>query len=217
MNNPNRLPRRALLCAASLLFTTFLAGGCAHAQSTPKPPKPLPAPGLMLAPISGQPIPVLPVTYVVADSGVPGLPITRLAQLAWADSVFADAIQAHGPEATWVLPPELRRIARRGAGVVADPDKMTQAVMRFSNVKKTPDPLLSNLRGLIAMTNSRFVMIPAMFRITKTADGVQVESTLVLVDGRSGEISWRSNPVATAATAGAALAATIARILPDAH
>ncbi len=201
----------------SLLLALLLTTGCAHAQSTAKPPKPLPAPGLLLAPISSQPIPVLPVTYIVADSAVPGMPAARMAQLTWADSVLAEALQAHGPEATWVFPPELRRVAKRGAGVVADPDRMTQAVMRFSNVSKVPDPLLSNLRGLIAMTNSRAVMIPAMWRITNTPEGVKVEATLVLVDARTGTVMWRSSPVATAATAGAALAATIARVLPDLH
>ncbi len=201
----------------SLFLALLLTTGCAHVQSTAKPPKPLPAPGLLLAPISSQPIPVLPVTYIVADSAVPGMPAARMAQLTWADSVLAEALQAHGPEATWVFPPELRRVAKRGAGVVADPDRMTQAVMRFSNVSKVPDPLLSNLRGLIAMTNSRAVLIPAMWRITNTPEGVKVEATLVLVDARTGTVMWRSSPVATAATAGAALAATIARVLPDLH
>ena len=203
MNKPIRWLRRASLTAGSFLLTVLIAGGCAHAQSSPKPPKPLPAPAL------------LPVTYIVADSNVPGLPSTRVAQLAWADSVLAEALQAHGPEATWVFPAELRRVAKRGAGMVADPDRMTQAVMRYGNMTKVP--LLSNLRGLIAMTNSRMVMIPAMWRFSSTPAGVTVEATLVLVDGRSGSVPWRSNPVATAATAGAALAATIAKILPDLH
>jgi hypothetical protein len=217
VKSSHHLTSRAIACAAALFAVAVISGGCASAQSEPKTPKPLPAPALLLAPIAGQPIPVLPITVVTADSGIPGLPSTRVAQLAWADSVVAEALQARGPEATWVLPAELRRVAKRGAGVVADPDHMTQAVMRYENVKKVPDPLLSNLRGLIAMTNSRYVMIPAAIRITRTAAGVQVESTLVLVDARSGAIPWRSNPVATAATAGAALAETIARILPDAR
>jgi len=67
------------------------------------------------------------------------------------------------------------------------------------------------------MTSSRFVMIPAALRFTQSAAGVRVEVVLVLADSRSGEIAWRSTPVTTAATAGAALAATIAWILPDAR
>lgn len=217
MINPQRHLRRVSHRAAILLCTACIATGSAHAQSTPKAPKPLPAPALLLAPISGQPIPVLPLTYIVSDSGLAGMPVTRVAQLAWVDSLLAEALQARGPEATWIFPPELRRVAKRGAGVVADPDRMTQAVMRFSNVSKVPDPLLSNLRALVAMTNSRYVMIPAMIRVTRTPDGVKVESTLVLVDARSGAVLLRSNPVAIAPTAAAALAATIAHILPDAN
>jgi len=171
----------------------------------------------MLAPLAGQPIPVLPLTYILSDSGVPGLPATRVAQLAWADSILAEALQARGPEATWIFPPELRRVARRGAGVVGDPDRMAQAVMRFSNVTKVPDPLRSNLRALVAITNGRLVMIPAMVQFSRVPDGVRAEVTFVLVDARNGGVPWRSNPVAIAPTAAAALAATIAHILPDAH
>ena len=217
MNKPLRTTRRAPLCAATLAIVVMMSSGCAHAQQTPKQPKPLPAPALFLAPISSLPIPVLPVTYLVSDSSVPGLPASRSAQLAWADSVIADGLAEHGPEAHWILPAELRRVTRHAPGMVADPDHMTQAVMRLTNLSKVPDPLLANLRMLIALTGSRVVFIPAALRFTMVPEGVKVEATLVLADARSGQVPWRSNPVATAPTAAAALAATIARILPDLH
>jgi hypothetical protein len=195
----------------------MLAGATASAQGTPKPAKALPAPGLLLAPLAGQAIPVLPATYIVADSAIPGLPATRLARLAWADSVLMEALEARGPEATWTSPAEVRRIARRAAGTVTDPDRMGQSLLRYSNINKVPDPLLSNLRALIALTDSRVVLIPAMYRFTKTADGVRAEATLVMVDARSGSVPWRSNPVAVGPDAAAALAGTIAWILPEGH
>ena len=215
MTGTTRLLRRATLCAASIIVTSLGGGSCASAQAGPKPPKPLPAPALLLAPLAGQPIAVLPASYVISDATVAGMPATRLAQLAWVDSVVGEALQTRGPEAKWMLPAELRRIAKRAPGIVTDPDQMGQATMRFEGFKKVPDPLFASIRSLVALTGSRFVMIPAAFRFTHTTDGVQVEATLVLADARSGLIPWRSSPVATAATAGAALAATIARILPD--
>jgi len=193
------------------------AGGCAHAQQSTGQSTPEAAPALFLTPLVGQPIPVLPATFVTADSGVTGIPVTREALLGWADSVFAAALESRGPEATWVLPAELRRVARRAPGIMTDPDHMSQAVMRFGGLKRVPDPLLSNIRTLVAFTGSRYVMIPAAFRFSRVAEGVEVESVLVLADARNGSIPWRSVPVATAATAGAALAATIARVLPDPH
>jgi hypothetical protein len=203
-------------------LTLLVGSGCAHAQQSGKPPKPLPAPGLLLAPLAGQPIAVLPVSYVISDGVTAAdLPATRAAELSWADSILAEELQARGPEATWILPPELRRVARRAPGMVVDPDKMGQSVMRYENLKRVPDPLLSNIRSLVAMTGSRYVFIPAALRFLPagagTGAGVTVEVTLVLADARNGEVVWRSTPVATAPSAGAALAATIARILPDVH
>lgn len=202
---------------ALLLIFTILAGASASAQGKPKPAKALPAPGLLLAPLAGQAIPVLPATYIVADSGIPGLPAARLARLAWADSVLMEALEQRGPEATWTSPAEVRRVARRAAGTVTDPDRMGQSLLRYPNINKVPDPLLSNLRALIALTDSRVVMIPAMYQFTKTADGVRAEATLVMVDARSGTVRWRSNPVAVGPDAAAALAGTIAWILPEGH
>jgi hypothetical protein len=193
----------------------MLLAGCGHSQRAGEPPKPLPAPALFLAPIAGQPIPILPVTFIVSDSGLPGLPVSHTEQAAWADSIIGDAFEAHGPEVHWLRPPELRRIARRATGMMADPDHMTQAVMRFQNLSKVPDPLLGNLRTLIALTGSRVVMIPASLRFSMTPGGIHAEVVLVLADARSGQVTWRSTPVATAPTASAALAATIGRILPD--
>lgn len=171
----------------------------------------------MLTALVGQPIPVLPATYIISDGKVEGIPAGRAAQLAWADSVIGEALEMRGPEAKWLLPAEVRKVARRAPGMVTDPDQMGQAAMRFEGLKKVPDPLFANIRSLVAMTGSRYVMIPAAFRFSQTAEGVRVEATLVLADARNGLIPWRSSPVATAATAGAALAATIARILPDAR
>ena len=218
MTDPIRPLRRAKVCAASFVLALLAGGGCAHAQQSGKPPKPLPAPALLLAPLAGQPITVLPVTFLVSDPAtLPGLPATRAAQLAWADSILADGLQTHGPEAAWTLPGEVRRIARRAPGTVTDPDRMGQSVMRYENLRRVPDPLLSNIRTLVAITGGRYVMIPAALRFSAAGSAVAVEVTLVLADARSGAILWRSTPIATAADAGAAFAATIARILPDAR
>ncbi|MDX2206552.1 MAG: hypothetical protein SFU57_02805 [Gemmatimonadales bacterium] len=176
-----------------------------------------PAPGLLVAPLAGQPIPVLPLTYLTAESPVDEfLPGARTAQLAWADSILGEAFLSRGPEVDWLLPDKLRAVARRAPATVTDPDRMGQAVMRASGLDRVPDPLRLYLRSLSAMTNSRTVMIPAAVRFSPDSlGGVQAETSLVLVDTRNGSVLWRSNPVATRPTAAAALAATIANIFPD--
>ncbi|MGH7522973.1 MAG: hypothetical protein ACREK8_01575 [Gemmatimonadales bacterium] len=218
MTDSCRRTTRTLVFVSAAVLTILAGADRARAQQPGKPAKPQPAPALLLAPLAGQPIAVLPVTFLVtSDPAVAGLPAGHAAQVAWADSIVADGLAARGPEATWTLPDELRRIARRAPGMVVEPDRMGQSVMRYENLRRVPDPLLSNLRSMVAMTSGRYVLIPAALRFTPGAGGVSVEVVLVLVDARNGSILWRSTPVATAATAGAALAATIAWILPDAH
>lgn len=196
---------RRLQC---LIWTILLAAPLAAQR---------PAPGLLVAPLAGQPIPVLPLTYLTAESPVDEfLPGARTAQLAWADSILGEALLSRGPEVDWVLPEALRAVARRAPATVTNPDRMGQAVMRASGIDRVPDPLRSYLRSLSAMTNSRTVMIPAAVRFSPDSlGGVRAEASLVLVDTRNGSVLWRSNPVATRPTAAAALAATIAHILPD--
>jgi hypothetical protein len=204
--------RASLIASAATIVSVSSAAAQKHDKAN------LPsAPALSLTPIVGLPIPVLPATFIVADTGLAGVPVGRVAQLAWADSVLFDALQARGPEANWVAPAELRRVAKRAPGMMPDPDHMSQAALRFENIKRVPDPILSNLRMLIAMTNSRYVMVPASVRLRRVANGVEAGTVLVLADPRSGSILWRSTPVITAATADAALAGTIAWVLPDQH
>ncbi len=215
---PRRL-RRVTVAAVSIFLASLAGGSCARAQTSPQTPKPLPAPALLLAPLAqDQPIAVLPSTYVISDGNVTGIPATRAAQLAWVDSVIGEALQTRGPEAKWLLPAELRRVARRAPGVVSDPDQLGQATMRFEGLKKVPDPLFANLRSLSAMTNSRFMMIPAAVRFQP--DGERCEGR---GHARAGRCAERRHSVAqftrrlVAPTAATALAEAIAWILPDLH
>lgn len=205
-------PLRTLALTLSLAACSTAAVPPAVAQQ--KAPA---APALAVAPLAGQRVPVLPLTLMTVDPSLEAsLPTDRVARLAWADSVIADVLMSRGPEVTWVLPAELRASARRAPGTVTDPDRMGHALMRAQGIDVVPDPLRSYLRSLTAMTNSRMVMIPAAVRFTvDSAGGVRAETVLVLADSRNGAVMWRSQPVATAATAREAFRATITHILPD--
>lgn len=199
------------------LATTACGSAAARAQDEPQQPDPEPAPALALAPIAGQRVPVLPITLVAVEAPADEfLPPGREARLSWADSLVAEVLLGRGPEVAWVLPAELRRTARRAPGTVTDPDRMGQALMRASSIDRVPDPLRGYLRGLTAMTDSRLVFIPAAVHLAAdSTDGVRAEVALVLADSRNGAVVWRSRPVATGATAAAALTAAIVKILPD--
>ena len=62
----------------------------------------------------------------------------RRATLTWADSVIGEAFVSRSPEVKWVLPPALRKVARRSPGIVGDPDQMGQAMLRAPKLRTCP-------------------------------------------------------------------------------
>ncbi len=214
--NPSPVVRRRF----GALFVLFLASSPTSAllaQGKPTSRKPVPAPALLITALAGQAIPVLPLTYVVVDDSIGDavVPTTRVALLRWADSIVAEEIIARAPEVTWIMGAELRRKTRSAPGMLPAPDRLGQASLRFENLKRIPDPLFGYLRALVALADGRLVLVPASVRLTATEGGVRAETMFVLADGRTGDIIWRSSPVAVARTAAGAIKATVAYILPD--
>jgi hypothetical protein len=204
VNSIIRNTRRAALHGAALSFAGPLA-----AQDRDRPSSVLNATAL-----AGQPVPVLPITYIVSD-GVSGVPTDRLASMAWADSIVGETLEARGPEVQWVMPQALRAVSRRAPSMLPPPDKLGQATLRAEKIERVPDPLRVYLRTLAALTHSRVVMVPAAVRFEPVEGGVRAEVDLVLADARNGSIIWRSRPSAVAATSAEALRIAVSLILPD--
>jgi hypothetical protein len=180
------------------------------------PPAPVPIHSL-----GGQDVPVLPITLVTIDPALDSDTLfaryrDRRATLTWADSAIGRALTERAPEVKWVLPPRLRKLARRAAGLVDDPDEMGQAALRSPKLKELPDQLQASLRNLTALVNGRIVFVPAALGFSRDPDGhVRAELSLVAADARSGRILWRSAPAAAGATPAAALASALAAVLPQ--
>jgi len=179
-----------------VLMAASLACGGSRSKTSPDPQEPkTPAVPLQTAPLAGQPTAVLPLTLVAPDTSLARGELFRRRDrlLAWADSIIEDRLSARAPEVTWTFPEELRRVAQRAAGVVSDPDKMGQAVMRAEGLEIVPDPLRSQLRSLVAVAGGRFVFIPASVLFRQPEPGtVEAHVMMVLVDARTGAVVWRS-------------------------
>jgi hypothetical protein len=202
------------LCVGVL---ALLACG-AQAQEQPKPLPPVQT--LATAPLAGQTIAVLPLTLVAADPSLEADSVylqyrDRRHALLRADSLVGEAIRTRGPEVNWVLPPELRKIARRSAGFVDDPDQMGQAILRAPRMSKVPDPLRSSIRGLVALVGGRFALVPASLGFGPEPNGqIRADLTLVLTDSRSGKVLWRSLAYGRGGSPDQALNAAVAAVLP---
>jgi hypothetical protein len=203
---------RRLAIAATLALAVVVALPLT-AQQVPT----LPVPSEALA---GQEVAVMPLTLVATDPAF--LSDTTFARyrdrrttLSWADSVIGDAFVGRAPEVRWVLPPELRKVARRSPGIVGDPDQMGQALLRSPKLRSIPDPLRSSLRNLMAVVGGRVAMVPASLGfVPDTARRVRAELSLVAADTRSGKVLWRSLALGSGPTPDAALAAALNAVLP---
>jgi hypothetical protein len=204
-----------------LLLLTLAAPACLKAQGE-RAPQPLPqVPILPSQALAGRTVGVLPLTLLVADPALESEPVyteyrDRRGGLHRADSLISKALVGRGPEVRWVLPPELRKMARRAAGFVPDPDDMGQAVLRAPKLVNIPDPLRSSLRSLLAIADGRLALVPAAIGFLPEQDGqVRADLTLVIGDARTGKVMWRSLASGRGRTPDDALNAALAAVLPS--
>ncbi|HEY9505077.1 MAG TPA: hypothetical protein VIQ27_03815, partial [Gemmatimonadales bacterium] len=184
------------------MILALLSFSCAAGAQQPAPVTPPPAaelvPPVPIQALVGQNVAVMPITLVAADPALQSDSVyapyrDRRTALSWADSLIGEAFVGRAPEVRWILPPELRKIARRSPGIVNDPDQMGQAMLRSPKLHDIPDPLRSSLRNLMAVVGGRAVMVPASLGFGRQADGrVRADLTLVVADTRSGKVLWRS-------------------------
>jgi hypothetical protein len=212
-----------LVATAVLAGGSPLLGGLAQAQSSMPEPKPLTKPktpppiALNTQGIAGQVVGVLPATLVVARDSLIGKPpfTDRTVATHWVDSLVGDALMMRAPEVNWKLPQQLRSMARHAPGIAADPDYMGQSALRSPELKKVPDPLISNMRTLMAIAGGRFMLVPAAVSFHHDSTGAVVTAlNLVGVDTRLGDVIFRSYIIAPGKTPAEALDSAMTILLP---
>ena len=187
-----------------MLVAVACGGKKADQPPTPAPTAPLPTAGL-----AGQKVGLTPLTLVAAEDTLhwDALIADRRAALDMSDSIIGTLLAARAPEVTWAGPAELRRAARRAAGLAADPDQMGTAFLRADQLVDVPDPLRYQLRTLMGLVGGRYAMVPAglVFRRPPVSPSARQPDTLsarppvavaelsiVLIDTRVGKVGWRT-------------------------
>jgi len=181
------LPR--LLCCLPLLLA---CGGQQGSQSQTAPP-PVSRP---LAWLAGQRIVLTPV-YRIREGDVMGwaAQIPRSRELLRAlDSAIAGELAQRGLEKQWVYPADLARSTRASPTYTVDPNALAVEPLRNPGLAqggKIGDPLATQLRTIIAMHDSRMVLLPVELRFDrdKSGQGIAVLRA-VLVDARTGDVRW---------------------------
>jgi hypothetical protein len=172
-------------------FGLVVAVGCTRQadETAPTETAPLPTAG-----IAGREVPVYPLTLIAVDESLGWQEAVRPRKeaLTRVDSLIGVFLTESAPEVRWVLPDRLRRAARRAPGLLANPDQMGTALLRGS-LKHVPDPLRSQMRTLNGMAGGRYALVPASLYFFSEGEGRgRAELTLVIVDVRTGLLTWRS-------------------------
>ena len=174
----------------------LLVAACVgHKSQTPVPEPTVPLPAGSLA---SRDVGVMPFTLVLAedslhwDAHFTDHPKT----LATADSLLLGFLTSRVPEVAWKSPARLWRSARGANDLPDDPHQLGVAILRQLPVGSyVPDPLRAQLRMLGAVAGGSYVLAPAsLFFKTDSANRKmgKAELTMVLVDVRLGQVSWRS-------------------------
>ncbi len=182
----------------SLLFVGALAAaGCSSntQQADEEPVEPETAP-LPVSGLASQKVALYPITMVVAERQLDWgeLMGSREEALQMADSMIAEFLTERVPEADWVMPSELRRLARQAPGILPDPDRMGTALLREEFITQVPDPLRSQLRNMTGVAGDRYAVIPSAlgFFATEEEGIARAELYMVVVDVRKGFVEWRT-------------------------
>jgi hypothetical protein len=178
------------LTIAGVLAIAACAGGL-QAQKTkpdaamkPQPP---------LSPMASQQVMVLPVQLLRADSGA-WVDRSKWEQFRRElDDSIASSIADRGVGRKWKYAADVVRIAKRNPNYIGDPYSMGVQTMRAVNFKigdPMPELLNDNLRLLIALADTRYVLIPVEVWFARKGALQIAVLKLALVDGRGGTFVW---------------------------
>lgn len=205
--------------AVLLILSAAACGGKAAPPAAGPAAAPVhePVQPLVTTLFAGQQVAVVPITLVIAGEALAGEAVfaNRAETLRWADSLVGEALVGRGPEVKWVLPADLRKLARRAPTVAPDPDRMGQSILRAQKLEDVPDPLRGHLRSLMALVGGRYALVPAALYFFAEPEGaVRAELTLALADTRTGKVIWRTLAWGTGPTPARALGRSLETVLP---
>jgi hypothetical protein len=176
---------------------------------------------LAIPALAGQTVAVLPLTSLLRDSTIAsdttlGPWGARATGIKRFDSLFGGFLQDNIVDTKWVMPEDLRKMSKRSAGYLPDPDFIGHAALWNPRIeKKVPDPVQSRLRSVAAVSGARSILIPVGARLARdTAGLLTAQVGLVIVDARIGDIRWRTYTTGRGPTPDAAVRSALMASLP---
>ncbi len=190
---------RSLRIAGACVMALWSSAACAQAAK-PQAQKPQPP----LSPMAAQHVMVLPVQLFRADSGA------WMDQSKWEkfrrelDDSIGSAIANRGIGKAWKYAADVVKIAKRNPEYVNDPYSMGVQTMRSVRYKigdMIPDAFNNNLRLLIGIADTRYVLLPLEVWFARKGEQQIVVMKIAVVDGRGSTFVWLGEVGSDPATA----------------
>src|SRR5271156_3174134 len=152
-----------LLRVSALLVLALGLGACGK-SATAKTQATVtvhPIPGRALSGMEGKDLVLLPISYLRAGDKLGGVKEIKSPHdyLRNTDSLIEVAFKAKAYKVKWAFPEQLRRAADRSAGMIQDPDNLSEQQLLPGVWKVNAplyDPLAAQVRSVISAQNSRY-------------------------------------------------------------
>jgi hypothetical protein len=227
--------RVSLVSAAGALVLLGALGACAKTvqEKTQATLTVRPIPGRPLSSMEGKDLVFLPTAYLRSPDYLKWTADIKNPHeyLRHADSLFQDALTQHAYKIKWVFASQLRRASDRSAGMIQDPDNLSEQQLLPGLWKANAplyDPLAEQVRSVISAQNARYVVAPVEIRFVTPREAagasgpppadsvphVQVAVLrLALLDAEGTYVVWGGDVVSdTARTADAATASLATKL-----
>lgn len=182
-----------------------------------------PAPGRPLERLAAEHMLVLPVQYLTfSDSmGWSALAPSSRQYLATLDDEITFALSERGLRTQWKFAPDVARSVARNSNYAPDPYALAANQVRAGAKDKgdawqLSEPLASQIRSLVALTDARYVMLPVEVRLTGGRSWGRAMLHVVVIDARRSQVQWSGDVTGMQATRfSPAIAADLASRLAD--
>ncbi|MES2359435.1 MAG: hypothetical protein V4529_13970 [Gemmatimonadota bacterium] len=204
----------ALTTLAAMLCASPLSAQAARGGTPPPQQRPLER-------LASEQMLVLPVQYLTfADSlGWSQQAPPSRAYLHTVDDEIAFALTQRGLKRHWTMAPDLIRSVARNQGYAPDPTSLAAEEVRSGQKAaewQLREPLASQLRALIALTDARYVLFPVEMRFVGSKGVGHAMLHLVIIDARRSQVQWSGDLAGAEMTKfSPAIAADLASRLAD--
>lgn len=181
------------------VVTAALLYGCA--SSSPAKQQEPAGPATPLAGLIGRQMLVLPGQFLSVTNAGGGADIVQggAALLPILDEEIADAFRKRGVKTNWTFGREITEASVRNGGITGNPRELAaQGIRRVkSGDTPLPEPLASEIRGLVALTNARFVVLPLEVNVDTRGGERKGSVRLLLIDSRTARVTWAEDVLVT--------------------